>query len=73
MELKTFNNNNSKQQNTIKVSTLKAIPKYHNGVSVVSTFYFARFSHICFFTYVTIALGEHCHHMQGRDGDSVVL
>jgi hypothetical protein len=36
-----------KQQN--KISTLKAVPKYYNGVVVISTFYFAHFSNTVFF------------------------
>jgi hypothetical protein len=32
--------NKNKQQNAIKANTLKAIPKYYNGVLVVSTFFF---------------------------------
>jgi hypothetical protein len=40
----TNNNNKKKQQNTIKVSILKGIPKYYNGILVVSIFSFAHFS-----------------------------
>ena len=58
-ELKTIKTTNNKQTNKIKVSTLKAIPKYYNEILVVSTFCFAHFSNI-FFSYATIALRERC-------------
>ena len=58
--MKTTNSNKNiiKQQNTIKVNILKAIPKYYNGVLLVSTFSFAHFSDTSFFTCATIAFSE---------------
>ena len=49
-----FNSQNYKihkqqQQNSITVNIRKAIPKYYNGVFVVSTFSFAHFLNTSFF------------------------
>ena len=60
IELKTVKttNNNNKQQNTITVNTLKAIPKCYNVILVVSKFVFlVSQSQLCW-TYTTIAFSE---------------
>ena len=44
IEIKTTTTTNYKQQNTIKVNTLKLIPKYYSGDIGVSTFSFVHSS-----------------------------
>jgi hypothetical protein len=44
VELQTTATINNKQEKSLKVNTLKGIPKYYCGVLVVSTFSFARLS-----------------------------
>ena len=50
IELKTVttaNNNNNKQVNAIKVNTLRAIPKYYDGINFFAPFSYASFFDIC--------------------------
>jgi hypothetical protein len=47
-----------KQQNTVKVITLKAIQEYYNWVSAVSIFSCVHFSNTSILTYATVAFSE---------------